>query len=53
MAEKEMYSAIGSGPGLASLSREIRPRLEKMQILEKDIRGMLGENIARRLAGIY
>jgi phosphotriesterase-related protein len=52
MAESEMYAAIGGGPGLASLPREIRARLEAKQISEKNIRGMLGENITRRLAGI-
>lgn len=52
MAESEMYTSIGNGPGLASLPRDIRTRLEAKQISEKNIRGMLGENIARRLAGI-
>jgi phosphotriesterase-related protein len=51
MAEKEMYETIGNGPGLASLPRDIRARLEEKQIAEKIIRGLLGENIARRLAG--
>lgn len=52
MAEKEMYASIGGGPGLASLPRDLRARLELKQISEKNIRGLLGENIARRLAGI-
>lgn len=52
MAESEMYASIGNGPGLVSLPRDIRARLEAKQISEKNIRGMLGENIARRLAGI-
>jgi predicted metal-dependent phosphotriesterase family hydrolase len=52
MAEKELYTSIGGGPGLASLPREIRSRLEKMQMTDEIIRGMLGDNIDRRLAGI-
>ena len=52
MAEKEMYAAIGGGAGLASLPREIRARLEEMKIPETTLRGLMGENIARRLAGI-
>ena len=52
MAEKEMYTSIENGPGLASLPRDIRFRLESKNISEKNIRAMLGENIARRLAGI-
>ena len=52
MAEKEMYAAIGGGPGLASLPRDIRTRLEEMKIPDTTLRGFIGENIARRLAGI-
>jgi phosphotriesterase-related protein len=51
MAEAAMYQSIGNGPGLASLPGEIRSRLQAMGIDETSIRRMLGENIARRLAG--
>jgi predicted metal-dependent phosphotriesterase family hydrolase len=52
MAESESYHSIGGGPGLASLPGIIRQRLASKHIPEHDIRQMLGENIARRLAGL-
>lgn len=52
MAESVMYHHIGGGPGLASLPVTLRDRLTKMHIPENNIQQMLGENIARRLAGL-
>ena len=52
MAEARMYATIGKGPGLASLPAEIRSGLVKLGIPESSIQGMLGGNIARRLAGL-
>lgn len=52
MAEAELYSALGSGPGLASLPTAVRSRLAFRGVPETMIRQMLGENIARRLAGL-
>lgn len=52
MAESEMYTTIGNGPGLASLPSEIKLNLIKMGISESSIQQMLGGNIARRLAGL-
>jgi predicted metal-dependent phosphotriesterase family hydrolase len=52
MAEAEMYTAIGGGPGLASLPGVIKTQLQTMEIPESDIRKILGGNIARRLAGL-
>ena len=53
MAEAEMYKSIANGPGLASLPGSIQTRLDQMGIPLKSIQQMLGENIARRLAGIH
>jgi predicted metal-dependent phosphotriesterase family hydrolase len=52
MAEAEMYSVIGGGPGLASLPGAIKTSLESLGFESKDIRRVLGGNIARRLAGL-
>jgi predicted metal-dependent phosphotriesterase family hydrolase len=52
MAEAEMYTAIGGGPGLASLPGAIKSRLQKMGIPEADIFKILGGNIAQCLAGL-
>jgi phosphotriesterase-related protein len=52
MAAAGMYATIGKGPGLASLPGEIKTGLLKMGIPETSIQGMLGGNIARRLAGL-
>jgi len=51
MAVATMYTTIGNGPGLASLPGEIKTKLLKMGMSESSIQGMLGGNIARRLAG--
>ncbi len=52
MAEAEYYHNLGGGPGLASLPGIIRERLIRMHVSENNIQQMLGENIARRLAGL-
>ena len=52
MAEAEYYHNLDGGPGLASLPGIIRERLIQMHVQENNIQQMLGENIARRLAGL-
>jgi phosphotriesterase-related protein len=52
MAESAMYHSIGAGPGLKALPTGIRSQLSKNGLPEKAIQQMLGENIARRLAGL-
>ncbi len=52
MAESAMYHAIGGGPGLKALPTLIRDQLSQNGYPEGAIRQMLGENIARRLAGL-
>ena len=52
MAEAELYHSIGGGPGLASLPGEIRKQLKERGIPEPARKQLLGENIARRLAGL-
>lgn len=52
MAESEHYHNLGGGPGLASFPGIIRERLIRMHVSENNIQQMLGENIARRLAGL-
>lgn len=52
MAEKEMYHAIGHGPGLSSLPGKIQTRLKERGIPENIIKQLVGENIAARLARI-
>jgi predicted metal-dependent phosphotriesterase family hydrolase len=50
MAEKEMYHAIGGGPGLSSLPGKIKSRLSERGLPENIINQLTGENITRRLA---
>ncbi|HVN53145.1 MAG TPA: hypothetical protein VMT46_02360 [Anaerolineaceae bacterium] len=52
MADASLYRSLGKGPGLASLPTLIRARLEERGFSNEAIRQMLGENIARRLAGL-
>lgn len=52
MAEKEMYTSISKGPGLASLPGEISARLSRLNYSDVTIRQLIGGNIARRLAGL-
>jgi phosphotriesterase-related protein len=52
MADSVFYHHIGGGPGLSSLPGEIQEKLTAMGIPEIDLKRLLGENIARRLAGI-
>ncbi len=52
MGGPELYQTLGGGPGLASLPGQIRRRLNDSSIPEDAVRRMLGENIARRLAGL-
>lgn len=50
MADKAMWIHLGSGPGLAALPTQIKPRLQKMEIPSEVVRGLIGYNIATRLA---
>lgn len=52
MAGADHYRQIGAGLGLASLPGEIQHQLIEKEIPETSRRAMLGDNIARRLAGI-
>ena len=52
LAESAMYHAIGGGPGLQALPTLIKRQLSVRGFPEPAIRQMLGENIARRLAGL-
>ncbi|HEX5838033.1 MAG TPA: hypothetical protein VFY26_09380 [Anaerolineales bacterium] len=52
MAEAELYHFLGGGPGLASLPGEIQNELKEKGFPEAAQKQMLGDNIARRLAGI-
>lgn len=51
MAEASLYRTIGGGPGMESFTGEIKDHLEALGCSQLSIRRMLGENIARRLAG--
>jgi 5-phospho-D-xylono-1,4-lactonase len=50
MAEPALWSEIGGGPGMAGIFSLIKPRLEQMGLPEETIAGLLGGNIAGRLA---
>jgi len=50
IAERELWSSMGRGPGLPGLLTVIRPRLLKMGISAEKVVGLLGGNIAMRLA---
>jgi len=52
MAAPSLYHNIGGGPGLSSLPDEIQRKLAEKGYPEAACKQMLGENIARRLAGI-
>lgn len=52
MAEVSMYRTISNGLGMEGFTGEIKDRLESMGCSQPSIRRMLGENIARRLAGL-
>ena len=52
LAESAMYHAIGGGPGLQALPTLIKNQLSAHGFPGLAIRQMLGENIARRLAGL-
>ena len=52
MAEISMYRTKSNGPGMEAFASEIKGRLESIGCSDVSIRRMLGENIARRLAGL-
>ena len=52
MAEADLYHFLGGGPGLASLPGEIQNELKEKGFPEAARKQMLGDNIARRLAGL-
>ena len=49
MAESRFWRAYDGEPGLESLFTIIKPRLKEMQIPEKQIKRLLGENILSRI----
>jgi phosphotriesterase-related protein len=50
LAEGALWQHIGGGPGLAAFTNVIKPRLEGMEFPPEEISGMMGHNIASRLA---
>lgn len=50
MADPRMWSRLGEGPGLTGLITQIKPRLEKLGLQREVVEGLLGRNIAARLA---
>lgn len=50
MADPALWAELGGGPGLAGIFTVIRPRLERLSLSEDAIAGLLGGNIAARLA---
>ena len=50
MAEARMWSRLGEGPGLTGLITQIKPRLERLGVQKEVIVGLVGHNIASRLA---
>ena len=52
MAEADLYHHLGGGVGLASLPGEIQDQLHKRGFPKIACKQMIGDNIARRLAGI-
>lgn len=50
MADPLLWAEIGGGPGLAGIFTTIKARLEQMGLAEPTIAGLLGGNIAGRLA---
>jgi len=50
MAEAVLWKNLGNGTGLAGFPKDIRARLHRMGMEENWINGMMGRNIARRLA---
>jgi phosphotriesterase-related protein len=53
MADASLYHSMRSGPGLASLPGEICTQLRERGFPERVRKQLLGENIARRLAGLH
>jgi phosphotriesterase-related protein len=50
MADPELWARLGGRPGLVAFLSEIRPRVAGFGLPDADIEGLLGGNIARRLA---
>jgi len=50
MADPALWAEIGGGPGLAGIFNVILPRLERMALPAEVIAGLLGGNIAMRIA---
>jgi len=50
MADPALWAELGGGPGLAGIFTVIRPRLERFGLSDDTIAGLLGGNIAGRLA---
>ena len=50
MADARLWARLGNGPGLAGLPGRIRTRLQREGFSGDTISGLVGRNIARRLA---
>ena len=50
LAERELWTEIGRGPGLTGFITQIGSRLRSMGLEEEKIDGLMGRNIANRLA---
>jgi phosphotriesterase-related protein len=50
MADPALWTELGGGPGLDGIFTIIRPRLQQMALPDETIAGLLGGNIAARLA---
>lgn len=50
MADARLWARKGDGPGLSGLITQITPRLENLGIPTEIIHGLVGQNIAARLA---
>ncbi|MCJ7511613.1 MAG: hypothetical protein MUO23_01430 [Anaerolineales bacterium] len=51
MAELEMWNNFGGSPGLPALLTDVVPRLHDLGLGKSLIQGLVGGNIAHRLAG--
>ena len=53
MADPALWAELGGGPGLAGIFTIIKARLQRMGLAGETIDGLLGGNIAMRIATSY